>query len=152
MDFCNAPVFLLYRAHYKCFYDDDDDDEEITSNDTTKTEILNSFFSSVFVKEENTNFTPHENVKNVISMEKLVINELDILKRLDKIDNNKSPGPDGIHSRILYEERHIADALKIIFINSLQNHVVPVDWRAGNISPIFKKGKKLMHPTIGPLV
>jgi len=32
--------------------------------------------------------------------------------------------------------------LKVIFINSLQNHVVPVDWRAGNISPIFKKGNK----------
>jgi hypothetical protein len=30
--------------------------EEITSNDTTKTEVLNPFFSSVFAKEENTNF------------------------------------------------------------------------------------------------
>jgi len=48
-------------------------------------------------------------------MEKLVVSELDILKRLDKIDINKSPGPDGIHQRILYEVRHeIADALKII--------------------------------------
>jgi len=97
----------------------------------------------VFVKEENISFTPLENVTNVISLEKLVMNELDILKRLDKIDINKSPGPDGIHPRISYEVRHeIADVLKIIFINSLQNHVVPVDWRAGNISPIFKKGKK----------
>ena len=32
--------------------------EEITSNDTTKTEILNSFFSSAFVEEENTDSIP----------------------------------------------------------------------------------------------
>jgi len=67
--------------------------EEITSNDTTKTEIFNSFFSTIFVKEENTNFTPLENVSIVIPMENLVINELDIIKRLDKLDINKAPGP-----------------------------------------------------------
>jgi len=86
-------------------------------------------------------------------MENLVIRELDILKRLDKIDINKFPGPDGIHPRILYDVRDkIAGALTIIYINSFQNHEVPVDCRAGNISPIFEKGKKLMHPTIGLLV
>jgi len=69
----------------------------------------------VFVKEENTIFTPLENVSNVISMENLVINELDrpILKRLHKIDINESPGPDGIHQRILYDVRDdIAGVLK----------------------------------------
>jgi len=59
-------------------------------------------FGPVFIKEDNTNFTPLENVTNVISVKKLVKNELDILKRLDKIDINKSPGPDRIHPRILY--------------------------------------------------
>ena len=106
----------------------------------------------MFVKEENTNFTPLENVSNDISMENLVINELDIIKRLDKIDVNKSPGPDGIHPRILHEARHeIAGALKIIFISSLQNHEAPVDWKAGNITPIFKKVIKLMLQIIGLL-
>ena len=32
--------------------------------------------------------------------------------------------------------------MKIIFNNSLQTHQVPLDWRAGNITPIFKKGSK----------
>jgi len=114
--------------------------EEITSNDTIKTEILNSFFSSVFVKEDNTNFTPLQNLSNVLSMGNLVIYELDILKNWDTTVINKSPGLDGIHPRILYEVRdEMAGVLKIIFINSLQNHEVPGDWRAGNISSIFKK-------------
>ena len=66
---------------------------------------------------------------------------MDVLKRLDKIYINKSPRPDGIHSGILYEVRNgIARALNIIFNDSLRNHQVPVDGRAGNISSIFKKG------------
>ena len=102
--------------------------EEITNNDTTKTEILNSFFSSVFVKEGNTNFTHLDNIPNAIPMENLIINEIDVLKRLDKLDINKSPGLDGIHARILYEVRNeISNALKIIFNNSLQTHQVPLD-------------------------
>ena len=76
-------------------------------------------------------------------MENLTINDVDVLKILDKIDTNISPGPDGIHPRIPYEVRNeIAMALNIIFNNSLQNHQVPPDWRAGNISPIFKTGNK----------
>ena len=76
-------------------------------------------------------------------MENLIINEIEVLKRLDILDINKSPGPDGIRPRILYEVRiELANALKIIFNNSLQTHQVPSDWRAGNITPIFKKGSK----------
>jgi hypothetical protein len=76
-------------------------------------------------------------------MEELIIDVEDILKRLNTINVNKSSGPDEIHPRVLYEARHeIAGALKILFECSLQNHEVPIDWRAGNISPIFKKGSK----------
>jgi len=97
----------------------------------------------MFVKEENVNFIPLDNILNIPSMDSLIINEVDVLNRLDKININKSPGPDSIHPRILYEVRNeIATALKIIFNNSLQHHIVPQDWRAGNITPIFKKGTK----------
>jgi hypothetical protein len=90
--------------------------EEITKSDTTKSEILNSFFSSVFVKEENTNFSRLDNIPIATPMEHLIINEFEVLKKLVKVDINKSPGPDGIHPRILYEVRtEIANALVIIF-------------------------------------
>ena len=97
----------------------------------------------MFVKEENTNFIHLNNNANVKSMENLIINDFDALKRLDKIDINTSPGPDGIHPRFQHEVRNeIASALRIIFNNSLQNHQAPLDWRVCNISPIFKKGNK----------
>ena len=103
--------------------------EKITSNDTTKKEILNSFLSSVFVREENTTVINLDNISNVISMENIIIDDVDVLNRLDKIDVNKSPGSAGIHPRILYEVRNEkASALKIIFNNLLQTQQVPLDW------------------------
>ena len=85
-------------------------------------------------------------------MENLIINDFDALKRLDKIDINTSPGPDGIHPRFQHEVRNeIASALKIIFNKSLQNHQVPLNWRAGKIFPIFKKGNKTDAPNYRPI-
>ena len=48
-----------------------------------------------------------------------------------------------IHPRILKELRNeIALPLKIIFQCSIDTKVLPMDWRSGHISPIYKKGKK----------
>jgi len=115
--------------------------DDLTNNDSTKADILNNFFTSVFVKEDNTEFTHLNSIPNIPNMDILVIDEEDILDRLSKININKSAGPDGLHPRILYEVRNeIVKALKIIFDYSLLYHQVPQDWRAGNISPISKKG------------
>jgi len=55
----------------------------------------------------------------------------------------KSPGPDGIHPRILDETRSIIAApLKKIFETSLLLKELPYDWRTANISAIHKNGNK----------
>ena len=69
--------------------------------------------------------------------------EAKILKMLEKLNVSKSPGPDGLHPRILYETRtKITNSLKLIFDASLKLKELPHDWVNANISAVYKKGKK----------
>ncbi|KFQ13557.1 RNA-directed DNA polymerase from mobile element jockey, partial [Leptosomus discolor] len=55
----------------------------------------------------------------------------------------KSMGPDEIHPRDLSQlADQVARPLSMLFEKSWQSGEMPTDWKRGNITPIFKKGKK----------
>ena len=76
-------------------------------------------------------------------LEDIDINMTSVRKILQELKQNKSPGPDGIHNRVLYEIRdEIAQPLTDLFRCSLDTGELPSEWKIANITPIYKKGRK----------
>ena len=64
-------------------------------------------------------------------------------ERLESLNPHKSPGPDGLHPRVLKElNNEINKPLAIIIRKSLDEHTLPQSWKDAHVSPIFKKGSK----------
>lgn len=120
----------------------DKDKKVKTNGDKEKAEVLSEVYSNVFTRE------PVENVpvvekRNVPAGFPVEFREDVIIKVIDKLKRNKSPGPDGLHPRIIKEMKdQLVVPLKILFECSFNRRHVPEEWRYANISAIFKKGDR----------
>ena len=64
-----------------------------------------------------------------------------VLKALNRLKTDKSPGPDGIHNRVLYETREqIIKPLVRIMQSSFKNNKLSLIWKKANVVPFFKNG------------
>jgi len=62
------------------------------------------------------------------------------MEKLQKLNSDKSPGSDGIHSQLLKEcATVLAEPLSLLFQQSFDTGTLPADWKTANIVPIFKK-------------
>ncbi|KFW84296.1 hypothetical protein N336_05568, partial [Phalacrocorax carbo] len=62
---------------------------------------------------------------------------------LHHLDTHKSMGLDRIHPGVLRELVEVlTEPLSILYQQSWLTGEVPVDWRSGNVTPIYKKGQK----------
>jgi len=84
-----------------------------------------------------------------MEMSELVINEGVIYKKLTELNLNKSPGPDNLHPRILYELRaEICKPLNILFNLSLKTGKIPADWRSAVITALHNKKLSYCRETV----
>lgn len=101
-------------------------------------EHLRDYFVSVFRKDTNTNPTIDDLVVTS-TMPNVNIRVEDTKKQLTRLCSSKSPGPDGIHPAML---QLIADEIAIpltdMFNRSLEESVIPRDWKAATVVPIHK--------------
>ena len=63
-----------------------------------------------------------------------------IAKKLKNLKDNKSLGVDGIPQKLLKEiVEQISTSLEILFNLSIEEGIVPSEWKEANITPLFKK-------------
>ncbi len=101
-----------------------------------KVNIFNQFFASVYTGKRKI-------VVNECEGEHFVLNPSALRKRIAKIGNNKSTGPDGISGEILKlgGEAMVSYLLRLFEI-SMNNSCIPRDWKDAIVVPIFKGGSR----------
>ena len=102
---------------------------EWITNDEDKANELNSFFSSVFTKDENDEF-PDFSTKTDSSISDIAVTENKVKSLLKELNISKSTGPDNFHPRFLKETAdNISYPITILFNKSLSEGILPSDWK-----------------------
>ena len=115
---------------------------EIVSDLQGCTEILGSFFQSVFTDEDTGNIPEFPYVTDM-RLSDIPLTVDTVYRKLASLNVCKAQGPDDIHPYILKECREsLCYPLLYIFRKSLDTGTIPQDWKTANVTPIFKKGQK----------
>ena len=150
----NPKVFWKYiqsktkvKDEIKCIEDSEGD---IHTDDTIKAELLNSYFTSVFTKEDDAPIPEFRKTDTVL--DSLTFTREHVEKLLKGVDEGKTKGADDIHPKLVKETAgQIAAPLTYIFQKSLDMGVVPTDWKLANVTPIHKKGPKHISSNYRPI-
>jgi hypothetical protein len=118
------------------------EDGSLSNNNMEAAEALNKYFASVFTKEDLSTL-PQKQLETDNMVSTVTITEAIIIKKIKNLRADSAAGPDGIHPRLLKETAaEIAVPLNIIFNRSMRENVIPNDWKAAVVTPIFKKGTR----------
>ena len=73
----------------------------------------------------------------------ITFTEETVRKKLQSIQPDKPPGPDGLHPRVLKEcSSSLAKPMYWIFRQSLETGQIPSDWKKALVTQILEKGSK----------
>ena len=105
-------------------------------------ENLNEYFSSVFTRE-NISILPVLETKfegrEFDYLGQLIVTPTVVAMKIRNMNDNKSPGVDGIPPKLLLKiVEQISIPLATVFNLSLEEGIVPLEWKEAKIIPLFK--------------
>lgn len=121
------------------------DDGKLTDTDQEKAETLNSFFSKVFTRETRSNLPTTElgSKSSGALLTDIIVTKQAVKEKLNNLKPNKAQGPDNLPPRVLKElSSELAAPLCYLFNKSIQSGMLPLEWKTGEVTAIFKKGTK----------
>ena len=108
--------------------------QKTTNGDKEKAAALNRYFPTVFTVGDMLydKSIPNNNDNKLLEIH---ISVDKVMKKLQKLKTGKSPGPNGIHPRVLKELIEVINLhLVILFNASLELGTLPDEWRTANIT------------------
>ncbi len=136
---------LVYKSTLPCLLDSNN---KIISDNKQKADLLNHYFCSVFVDDDNIehNWSISESVS---SLETVEITPALVHNKLKKLPSKLSCGPDGIPPFLLKKLASVLDVpLSIIFSKSLATGKLPDQWKHATVKALHKKGPRIWFPII----
>ena len=112
---------------------------------------FNTFFASMF-SQDNHDVPSSNYMGSSEECMDIQFSENDILQILNKLKTDKSPGPDELLPRLLFEVKdEIVYPLYILFRRSLNESSIPTEWKRANVCPIFKTGSRNLAENYRPV-
>ncbi len=127
--------------------------DETATTDPQKANLLNNFYTSVFTQEDKSSIPEPDNFFTDTKLSDIEVTESKVRKILKKLNQNKSPGADNHHPRVLKElQEQLLLPFTKLFQKSIDEGYLPSIWKDANVTPIFKnKGDKSLPSNYRPV-
>ena len=118
-----------------------DEDGGVVIDPQDQAEIFNSYYATVFTRTVVDIQSVDHPTTNLI--EDVEIDVERVMNTIDGLKAKSASGPDDIGNLVLKElKEQLSSPLSVLFRKSLDEGVVPKDWKDSSITPIYKKGRR----------
>jgi len=106
----------------------------MVQKDKEKASLFAEYFCSVFTHEKEEKFKELKLSCHIDNMPSIEITEDNVLRKLNAITTDKSPGPYQLHSRVLFEVRNeiVAPFTRVLKF-SVETATLSYDWKSDDI-------------------
>ena len=128
------------------------EDGSKAKTDSEKAELLNDFFKSVFTQEDKGPLPEMPKYSYAETLDNIDITPQEVEKILRGLHHGKAAGPDGISPRVLsLAAKELSIPITHLFRKTLETGELPLEWKTAYVSPIFKKGSKMLPNNYRPV-